>query len=129
VKTAVLDAHDGTALKGFFSRLEAVDHLVSMVGDSMAGGFLTTAPETMRRVLHSKFWTKLTGASVLRGLQACGQLGYRQGADGVRGAAPEGSPCLGHFLTSVGPCGSRGRSWRGVRRSGCVRSRGAARWS
>jgi NAD(P)-dependent dehydrogenase (short-subunit alcohol dehydrogenase family) len=57
VKTAVLDAHDGTALKGFFSRLEAVDHLVSMVGDSMAGGFLTTTPATMRHVLHSKFWT------------------------------------------------------------------------
>jgi hypothetical protein len=28
-----------------------------MIGDSMAGGFLTTAPETIRRVLHSKFWT------------------------------------------------------------------------
>jgi hypothetical protein len=35
VKTAVLDAHDETALETFFSRLEVVDHLVSMVGDSM----------------------------------------------------------------------------------------------
>jgi NAD(P)-dependent dehydrogenase (short-subunit alcohol dehydrogenase family) len=57
VKTAVLDAHDETALEGFFSQVEAIDHLVSMVGDTMAGGFLTTTPETMRHVLHSKFWT------------------------------------------------------------------------
>ncbi len=57
VKTALLDAHDETALEGFFSRLEVIDHIVSMVGDSMAGGFLTTTPETMRHVLHSKFWT------------------------------------------------------------------------
>lgn len=28
-----------------------------MVGDSMSGGFLTTTPETMRHVLHAKFWT------------------------------------------------------------------------
>jgi short-subunit dehydrogenase len=42
VKTAVLDAYDETALETFFSRLEVVDHVVSMVGDSMAGGFLTT---------------------------------------------------------------------------------------
>jgi NADP-dependent 3-hydroxy acid dehydrogenase YdfG len=42
VKTAVLDAYDETALETFFSRLEVVDHVVSMVGDSMAGGFVTT---------------------------------------------------------------------------------------
>ena len=35
VKTAVLDAHDETALETFFSWLEVIDHLVSMVGDSM----------------------------------------------------------------------------------------------
>jgi hypothetical protein len=28
-----------------------------MIGDSMIGGFLATDPETMRHVLHSKFWT------------------------------------------------------------------------
>jgi NAD(P)-dependent dehydrogenase (short-subunit alcohol dehydrogenase family) len=55
VKTAVLDAHDDAAQEEFFSKLAAVDHLVSMVGDSMAGGFMATTPETMRHVLHSKF--------------------------------------------------------------------------
>jgi NAD(P)-dependent dehydrogenase (short-subunit alcohol dehydrogenase family) len=57
VTTIALDAHDESALAGALSSLEAVDHIVSMNGDSMAGGFLTTEPETMRHVLHSKFWT------------------------------------------------------------------------
>jgi NAD(P)-dependent dehydrogenase (short-subunit alcohol dehydrogenase family) len=52
-----LDAHDEVALEHFFAEVDAFDHLVSMVGDSMAGGFLTTTPETMRHVLHSKFWS------------------------------------------------------------------------
>jgi short-subunit dehydrogenase len=53
VTTAVLDAHDDAALERFFSTLEPIDHLVSMVGDSMTRGFLTTSPGTMRQVLHS----------------------------------------------------------------------------
>ena len=57
VKTAVLDAHDDKALENFFVNEDDFDHLVSTIGDSMAGGFLTTTPETMRHVLHSKFWT------------------------------------------------------------------------
>jgi NADP-dependent 3-hydroxy acid dehydrogenase YdfG len=46
VNKAVLDAHDEAALEHFFVRLDAIDHVVSMIGDSMAGGFLTTTPET-----------------------------------------------------------------------------------
>jgi NAD(P)-dependent dehydrogenase (short-subunit alcohol dehydrogenase family) len=57
VRTVVLDAHDDAAVEEFFSQLVTVDHLVSMVGDSMAGGFLTTTPEAMRHVFHSKFWS------------------------------------------------------------------------
>jgi len=30
-----------------------------MIGDTMAGGFLQTPLDTMRHVLHSKFWTNL----------------------------------------------------------------------
>jgi NAD(P)-dependent dehydrogenase (short-subunit alcohol dehydrogenase family) len=52
-----LDAHDELALEHFLSGVDAFDHLVSMIGDSMIGGFLATDPETMRHVLHSKFWT------------------------------------------------------------------------
>ena len=83
VKTAVLDAHDDTALERFFSRLETVDHLVSMVGDSMSGGFLTTTPETMRHVLHSKFWTNwLIGKHAASKLRDGGSITFTAGTGG-----------------------------------------------
>ena len=83
VKTAVLDAHDETALESFFSSLEAVDHLVSMVGDSMAGGFLTTTPETMRHVLHSKFWTNwMIGRQAAPKLRDGGSITFTSGTGG-----------------------------------------------
>ncbi len=83
VKTAVLDAHDETALEGFFSTLEAVDHLVSMVGDSMAGGFVTTSPETMRHVLHSKFWTNwMIGRHAASKLREGGSITFTSGSGG-----------------------------------------------
>jgi NAD(P)-dependent dehydrogenase (short-subunit alcohol dehydrogenase family) len=53
------DAHDHAALEKFVAALHQFDHLVSMIGDTMAGGFLQTPLETMRHVLHSKFWTNL----------------------------------------------------------------------
>ena len=53
------DAHDHAALEKFVTALPEFDHLVSMIGDTMAGGFLQTPLETMRHVLHSKFWTNL----------------------------------------------------------------------
>jgi NAD(P)-dependent dehydrogenase (short-subunit alcohol dehydrogenase family) len=59
-RTAALDAHDDDAVDAFFAGLGSVDHLVSMVGDSMSGGFLTTSPATMRHVLDSKFWANWT---------------------------------------------------------------------
>lgn len=83
VTTAVLDAHDEKALSGFFAGLESVDHLVSMVGDSMAGGFLTTAPETMRHVWHSKFWTNwMIGRHAASKLRKGGSLTFTAGTGG-----------------------------------------------
>jgi NAD(P)-dependent dehydrogenase (short-subunit alcohol dehydrogenase family) len=57
VQTVAMNAHDEAELASAFSDLDTLDHVVSMVGDSMAGGFLTTDLETMRHVLHSKFWS------------------------------------------------------------------------
>jgi NAD(P)-dependent dehydrogenase (short-subunit alcohol dehydrogenase family) len=57
VGTAAFDAHEELSLQRFFESLEPFDHLVSMIGDSMSGGFLTTSPETMYHTLHSKFLT------------------------------------------------------------------------
>jgi NAD(P)-dependent dehydrogenase (short-subunit alcohol dehydrogenase family) len=80
---ALLDAHDETALDQFFGELGAADHLVSMVGDSMHGGFLTTPPETMRHVLHSKFWTNwLIGRHAAATLYTGGSLTFTAGTGG-----------------------------------------------
>jgi NAD(P)-dependent dehydrogenase (short-subunit alcohol dehydrogenase family) len=49
------DAHDESALTRFFDGVDEIDHVVSMIGDSMSGGFLETSPDTMRHVLASKF--------------------------------------------------------------------------
>jgi NAD(P)-dependent dehydrogenase (short-subunit alcohol dehydrogenase family) len=68
--TTVLDAHHDQEIEHFFAQLGAVDHVVSLVGDSMTGGFLSTSPDTMRHVLSSKFWANWMigrgAASVLR---------------------------------------------------------------
>lgn len=83
VRSALLDAHDETALDRFFGELGGVDHLVSMVGDSMAGGFLATTPKTMRHVLHSKFFTNwLIGRHAATTLHTSGSLTFTAGTGG-----------------------------------------------
>ncbi len=78
-----LDAHDETALNHFLTERPPVDHMVSMVGDSMAGGFLSTTPETMRHVLHSKFWTNwMVGRHAPSALVAGGSLTFTAGTGG-----------------------------------------------
>jgi NAD(P)-dependent dehydrogenase (short-subunit alcohol dehydrogenase family) len=83
VKVVQLDAHDETALSQFFTGIDPVDHLVSMVGDSMAGGFLSVPPETMRHVLQSKFWTNwMIGRQAPNVLLTGGSLTFTSGTGG-----------------------------------------------
>lgn len=78
-----LDAHDEQQLEAFFDSADEVDHLVSMVGDSMAGGFLDTTPETMRHVLHSKFFTNWTiGRLAATKLRDGGSITFTAGTGG-----------------------------------------------
>ena len=78
-----LDAHDEAQLESAFAGLRPVDHIVSMVGDSMAGGFLQTAPQTMQHVLRSKFLTNWAiGRHAARTLAAGGSLTYTSGTGG-----------------------------------------------
>jgi len=58
-ETLAADAHDHAKLEDLFRRLPPFDHLVSMVGDTMAGGFIDTPIDVMRHVVESKFWTNL----------------------------------------------------------------------
>jgi NAD(P)-dependent dehydrogenase (short-subunit alcohol dehydrogenase family) len=82
-RTVVLDAHDERALEAFLDQLGDVDHLVSMVGDSMSGGFTTTTPQTMKHVLMSKFWTNwLIGRLGASQLRANGSITFTAGTGG-----------------------------------------------
>ena len=80
---AVLDAHDEAALDSFLDTLADVDHLVSMVGDSMAGGFLTTSRATLRHVLQSKFYCNwVIGSRAAKKLSDGGSLTFTAGTGG-----------------------------------------------
>jgi NAD(P)-dependent dehydrogenase (short-subunit alcohol dehydrogenase family) len=55
VTIATVDAHDEPDLERFFSEIGPCDHLVSMVGNPMSGGFLDCSMEKLREVMDSKF--------------------------------------------------------------------------
>jgi NAD(P)-dependent dehydrogenase (short-subunit alcohol dehydrogenase family) len=81
--TAELDAHDDDGIEHFFDHTEPVDHVVSLVGDSMAGGFLNTPPELMRHVWQSKFWANWRiGQHAARSLRPGGSMIFTAGTGG-----------------------------------------------
>lgn len=83
VSPVALDAHDEPAVQRFFDALDPVDHVVSMVGDSMSGGFLDTSAQTMRDVLHSKFWSNwVIGRAAEPRIRAGGSLTFTSGTGG-----------------------------------------------
>lgn len=57
--TLAVDAHDHGALRAAFAQITPCDHLVSMVGDAMGGGFLAADMALIERVIHSKFLTNV----------------------------------------------------------------------
>lgn len=59
-----VDAHDRRSLNSFFEALPLFDHVISMVGDVMGGGFLEPSEETIRHVIESKFFTNLAIAKL-----------------------------------------------------------------
>lgn len=90
-QAVVGDAHDHAALERLMAELPEFDHLVSMVGDTMAGGFLTVPLETLHHVLHSKFWTNLLIARLAAArIRAGGSLVFTSGS-GVRAQEAAGS--------------------------------------
>jgi NAD(P)-dependent dehydrogenase (short-subunit alcohol dehydrogenase family) len=83
VDSVALDAHDETAVRRFFDALEPADHVVSMVGDSMSGGFLDASAETMRNVLHSKYWSNwVIGRAAAPRIREGGSLTFTSGTGG-----------------------------------------------
>ena len=95
------DAHDHAALEEFFTALPQFDHLVSMIGDTMAGGFLQTPLETMRHVLHSKFWTNLLIARFAAShIRSGGSMTFTSGS-GVRAQEAAASYVANQALTAM----------------------------
>jgi len=83
VETAAFDAHEEQSLEQFFRARAPFHHLVSMIGDSMSGGFLTTSLETMRHTFHSKFWTNwMIGRYAARKLKEGGSMTFTSGTGG-----------------------------------------------
>lgn len=83
VSTQVVDAHDHAALEGVFERLPAFDHLVSMIGDVMGGGFLNASMDTIRHVIESKFFTNVRIGQLAAGkLKQGGSLIFTSGTGG-----------------------------------------------
>jgi len=83
VETHQADAHDHAALAALFDRLPAFDHLVSMVGDVMGGGFLGADMAVIRHVIESKFFTNVHIAQLAAGkLNEGGSLVFTSGTGG-----------------------------------------------
>jgi NAD(P)-dependent dehydrogenase (short-subunit alcohol dehydrogenase family) len=83
VQTLTVDAHDDEALAHALGGLPSLDHVVSMIGDSMSGGFLDTDLRTMRHVIFSKFWTNwLIGRAVAAKIRPGGTITFTSGTGG-----------------------------------------------
>lgn len=83
VETIQCDAHDHQQLEILFSKLKPFDHLVSMVGDVMGGGFIGSELSEIRRVLESKFFTNVRiGQLAAEKVKEQGSLIFTSGTGG-----------------------------------------------
>ncbi len=83
VTTYVADAHDHAALEQLFDEMPQVDHLVSMVGDVMGGGFVTAPMAVIRHVIESKFFTNVRiGQLAAKKIRPGGSLIFTSGTGG-----------------------------------------------
>lgn len=83
VSVVRLDAHDHAALAEFFARQQEFDHMVSMVGDVMGGGFATADMSVIRHVMESKFFTNVRiGQLAATRLRPGGSMVFTSGTGG-----------------------------------------------
>lgn len=83
VDTLQVDAHDHTALEKAFAAMPGIDHLVSMVGDVMGGGFANADMAVIRHVMESKFFTNVRiGQLAAKKLRHHGSLVFTSGTGG-----------------------------------------------
>lgn len=83
LETAQFDASDVKALTAFFETNERFDHVVSMLGGAMGGGFLANSVTDIRAAIEAKFFDNLKIAQVAsRYLNAGGSLTFTSGSGG-----------------------------------------------
>ncbi|WP_047999826.1 SDR family oxidoreductase [Lactiplantibacillus herbarum] len=78
-----LDAQDQEQLQSFFDQQPKFDHVVSMLGGAMGGGFLNNSVAAIRQTLEDKFFANLQLAQVAsQHLNEQGSLIMTSGAGG-----------------------------------------------
>lgn len=83
VATHVVDATDAEALEKAMGKIGAVDHVVSMVGGAMGGGFMENSVAAVREAIDGKFFAVLEIAkTVLPYVRDGGSLVMTAGAGG-----------------------------------------------
>lgn len=83
VDAVPVDAHDESSLEGFFARQPTIDHVVSMIGDPMGGGFLSAPLAEIRHTVESKFFANLALARLAAPkLNDGGSLTFTSGTGG-----------------------------------------------
>ncbi|WP_330646928.1 SDR family oxidoreductase (plasmid) [Thioclava litoralis] len=131
VSGAVLDAADPASISSFFDQIAQFDHLVSMAGGFMGGGFLSADYETIHHAVEEKLFANLRIARAAAPKIAqggsmtftAGSGGRPQGASGaivgnesistmVRGLAVELAPKA--RVNAVSPTWTVTPLWRGM---------------
>ena len=83
VSSYLLDAHNHNSLEHFFNSVGTFDHIISMVGDVMGGGFVNAEMETIRRVMESKFFTNVyIGQLAAKKISKGGSMVFTSGTGG-----------------------------------------------
>lgn len=83
VSGEVLDASDEPSLSAFFDRCEAYDHVVSMLGGAMGGGFMDNSNSDIRAAVDNKFGAALTVAKcAVKHIKSGGSLTFTAGSGG-----------------------------------------------
>jgi NAD(P)-dependent dehydrogenase (short-subunit alcohol dehydrogenase family) len=127
----VVDAADADGLRSFFESIEPFDHLVSLAGGFMGGGFLEAPVEVIRKAIEEKFFANLAIARLAAPrVRAGGSLVFTAGAGGrphtasgaiigndairtlVQGLAVELAPRV--RVNAVAPTWTRTPLWRGM---------------
>ncbi len=131
VSGAAFDATHHHALDRFFDGIDEIDHLVSMVGGAMSGGFLDSTEELIRSTIEDKFYANMVIARrAAPHLRAGGSMVFTAGAGGrpqdaagalvgnhaitmmVRGLAVELAPHV--RVNAVAPAWTPTGLWRDV---------------